>query len=112
MAEYFQVFITTPTQVSAKSICQKLLRERLIACAQIFGPLRSSYWWGGEINRSKEWLCIVKTDRRHYRKMEDRIKQLHPYEIPEIIGLPIVVSLAEYRNWLKKELPKNRESRG
>lgn len=112
MAEYLQVFITTPTQATARLICKRLLKERLIACAQIFGPVRSNYWWRGEIETSKEWLCIVKTDRGHYHELEKKIRQLHPYEIPEIIGLPIVVGSADYRHWLKEELKKNCKQRG
>ncbi len=108
MIKTFQVFVTTPSKNAAQKICRELLRERLAACAQIIGPMSSSYWWQSKITSAKEWLCLLKTDETHYQKLERKIKRLHPYEIPEIIALPIITGSTDYLCWLKKELKKRR----
>ncbi len=104
MAEYLQVFITLPDRKGAEALGRQLLQAKLAACIQVLGPITSHYWWQGKITRSREFLCIVKTSARRYRRLEKMVKHLHPYEIPEIIALPIRTGYPPYLNWLQQEL--------
>ncbi|MGC8798417.1 MAG: divalent-cation tolerance protein CutA [candidate division WOR-3 bacterium] len=114
--EYLQVFITVPDRRTAARISRVLLAERRAACVQVLGPVASSYHWQGRVEHSREWLCIVKTGRRHYRALERRVRQLHPYEVPEIIALPVSTGYRQYLEWLAGELkpvkPQVRSNRG
>lgn len=104
--QYLQIFTTFPDKPGAHRLIQTLLQERLIACAQIIGPVSSSYRWQGKIVNDREYLCILKTSRRLYSRLNNRIKKLHPYEVPEIIALPITTGSADYFRWLTEELKK------
>lgn len=101
---HLQVFISVPDKRTAQRIGQVLLGERLAACVQVLGPVASSYHWQGRVEQSREWLCIVKTTRSHYRQLEQRVREFHPYEVPEIIALPISAGSRQYLEWLAAEL--------
>ncbi len=101
---YLQVFITVPDRATARKITGALLEKKVAACVQTTGPITSRYWWRGKIAFSREYLCIVKTDRSSYPLLEKTVKALHPYEVPEIIGLPIATSYQKYLDWLKAAL--------
>ena len=88
----------------AEEMAALLLRERLIACAQINGPIISAYWWKEEIVTSQEFSLSVKTLAKNYTRVEHVIKTYHPYDVPEIIGTSIVQISDDYRNWLIEEL--------
>jgi periplasmic divalent cation tolerance protein len=104
--EYLQVVTTTETKEDAEKIAGALVEARLVACAQIFGPMKSIYWWKGRIETAEEWLCMVKTAQRIYDDVERRIKAMHPYETPEIVALPLVRGSDDYLQWLQNELKK------
>ena len=91
-------------RVDAESMAAALLEKRLIACAQITGPVSSSYWWQGKIVSSAEYLLVMKSDASLYDELEQLIRELHPYETPEIIGTVISHLSEDYRQWLEKEL--------
>lgn len=76
----------------------------LAACVQIIGPIKSAYWWKGNIETTEEWLLLIKSEKRLYKEIEKVIKKFHSYEIPEIVAVPIVEGSSEYFNWLKREL--------
>jgi periplasmic divalent cation tolerance protein len=101
---YLQVFVPVPDITVANQLVAASLNQRLAACAQILGKVKSSYWWQERIDSSVEWLCIFKTDVNHYPKLEQVIRRIHPYELPEIIALPIVAGSKGYLRWLKQEL--------
>jgi len=103
---YLQVFITVPNRTTAQKITRTLLEKKLAACVQIAGPITSRYWWQKKIALSREYLCIVKTDRSSYPALEKTVKALHPYDVPEIIALPIATGYEKYLNWLKATLNK------
>lgn len=110
---YLQVFIAVPDKRTASRITRVLLKERLAACIQLIGPITSWYHWQGKLERSREWLCIAKTKTQHYRELEQRVQGIHPYEVPEIIALPISAGWRKYLDWLETELnPVNRRARG
>lgn len=111
VSQYLLVIVLVPNKTIARKLTAVALKLRLAACIQVTGPLASTYWWRGRIESNKERLCIFKTDSRHYQKLERVIKQLHPYEIPEIIALPIVNGSKKYLRWLTQELQSQEKKR-
>jgi periplasmic divalent cation tolerance protein len=106
MEEYIQVTTTADTKETAEKIATVLVQKRLAACVQIVGPISSVYWWKGKVEKTNEWLCIVKTRKNLYEAVEASIKANHTYEVPEIIAVPIVEGSKGYISWLDEELGK------
>ncbi|MDP6439304.1 MAG: divalent-cation tolerance protein CutA [Candidatus Brocadiia bacterium] len=102
--EHVQVLTTTEAREEAESIARALTEQRLAACVQIVGPVTSTYRWKGKVETAEEWLCIIKSRKALYERIEQAIKAIHSYETPEIIALPIVAGSAAYLNWLDEEL--------
>lgn len=101
---FIQVFITTGTKEEAKQIINSLVRDRLIACGQVTGPIESTYWWQGTIENSQEWLCIVKSKEEKFKGIVNLVKQIHSYEVPEIIACPLTALEENYARWLEEQL--------
>lgn len=106
MEEYIQVFTTTNRKELAEAITRALVEQRLAACVQTLGPISSTYWWRGNIETTEEWLCIIKSSRTLYHRVEETIKSLHHYEVPEIIAVPITEGSDGYIEWLRNELKR------
>ncbi|MEM0275253.1 MAG: divalent-cation tolerance protein CutA [Nitrososphaerota archaeon] len=106
MMEFIQVITTIDSKEKAEEICRILLEERLAACVQIIGPVDSFYWWKGELEHSREWICLIKSSREVYGDLEKKILEHHPYEVPEIIVLPVIEGYRKYLDWLSSELKK------
>jgi periplasmic divalent cation tolerance protein len=104
VAECWQVTTTVATQADAERIADTLVAERLAACVQVVGPIRSTYRWQGAVEHAPEWYCHGKTTRARYPALEARLRQLHPYETPEIIALPIVGALPAYLAWIEESV--------
>jgi periplasmic divalent cation tolerance protein len=102
--EFLQVFVTTPTKDTAEYISKKLLEKKLAGCIQIVGPVISQYLWKGKIEVSDEWLCLIKSTKKQFKKIVQEITQLHTYETPEIIAFPIEYGSSNYLEWLTREL--------
>ena len=103
MEEYLQVFTTLEKREDAGRIAKDIVEKRLAACAQIIGPIMSSYWWEGKVETAEEWLCLMKTKKNLYHRLEEALKAIHPYDVPEIVAVPIVAGHADYLNWLTQE---------
>jgi len=104
MEEYIQVFTTTEKREDAEKIARRLVENRLAGCIQIVGPIMSTYWWKGNVETAEEWLLLIKSRKDLYEEIEEAIKEIHPYETPEIIATSIVAGSKEYLEWLKNEL--------
>lgn len=104
MTKFIQVSTTTETKEDARKIAHSIVKKRLAACVQIIGPITSVYWWKDKIEEAEEWLCVVKSSQSLHPKLEKAIQELHPYEIPEIISIPIDKGSKGYMEWLDKEL--------
>ena len=104
MEEYIQVSTTTEKKEDGEKIAKVLLDKRLAGCIQILGPIESSYWWKNNIETQKEWLCLIKSKKGLYNELERTIKEIHPYETPEIIAVPISEGSKDYMEWLDSEL--------
>ena len=80
-----------------------LLTERLIACIQIVGPIKSLYWWKGRVEEADEWLGIMKSRKSLHAEVEAKIRGLHSYEVPEITAVELSDVLPAYDNWVRAE---------
>ncbi len=103
MAEFIQVITSVDSAEKAVEIAQRLLKQRLAACVQVLGPVRSRYWWQGEFEEAEEWLCLIKARATDYAQIESAIQEVHPYTVPEILALPITAGNPDYLDWLRKE---------
>jgi len=101
--EYIQVFTTVEKKEDADRIASAVVRKRVAACAQILGPIHSTYWWKGKVEEAGEWLCVMKTRKDLFSDLEKEIRSMHPYEVPEIIALPIVAGSKSYLEWIDEE---------
>lgn len=106
MEEYIQVLTTTERREDAERIAREILEKRLAGCVQIVGPVASTYWWKGKLENAQEWLLLIKSRRDLYGELERAIREIHPYENPEIIAVPIAAASREYLEWLESELKK------
>jgi periplasmic divalent cation tolerance protein len=97
---YIIVLVTTASKQEAEKIAQRLLKQKLIACANIIGPVSSFFHWSGKIETAEEYLVFMKSRRDLFDKLAETVKALHSYEVPEILVLPIVGGSKDYLAWL------------
>jgi periplasmic divalent cation tolerance protein len=100
---YGVILVTAPSQQEAEMIAETLLQERLAACVTIL-PVQSIYRWQGTIHNDQEWQLLIKSERDRFADLEIKIRQIHPYEVPEIIALPIVAGSLPYLNWISQQV--------
>jgi len=99
------IFVSLPRE-EARDMARTLVEKRLAACANIIPKMESFYWWEGKIENDEEALLMIKTS---YQKVEDLIRYMqenHPYEVPDIISIPIMEGLPDYINWMLEETGK------
>jgi periplasmic divalent cation tolerance protein len=101
MSDALIVFVTVPTRADGERIAEALVAERLAACVNVLGPVRSIYRWQGEVCRDDEHLLMIKSTRARYAALEARVKALHTYDVPEVIALPIEMGSPEYVGWIE-----------
>jgi periplasmic divalent cation tolerance protein len=102
-SEYVVALITAPSEEVAKSITDKLLQEKLAACVNIVSPVSSFYIWEGKINNDSEVLLVCKTRADLFQnEFIPAVKSVHPYDVPEIIALPILMASQSYLDWIKE----------
>jgi len=104
MTEFIQVITTTATREEAMAIAREAVRTRAAACAQVSGPVTSSFRWKGRVEEAQEHQCILKTTREAYERLEAVIRGCHPYEVPEIIALPMETGGRDYLAWVTEEV--------
>jgi periplasmic divalent cation tolerance protein len=102
MTEFRVVLVTIDSQAAAIALAEILVNECLAACINLF-PIQSIYSWQGQVQQSNEWQLVIKTRFSQYDQLAARIAALHPYEIPEIIMLPITAGSAPYLNWVRDQ---------
>jgi periplasmic divalent cation tolerance protein len=100
--EEIVVFITVPNEDLAVTIARSLVESRLAACANIIKGIRSIYMWQDKVEDDAEVLMIVKTRRELFDPLKSKVKELHTYEVPEIIALPIIAGSDDYLKWLRE----------
>ncbi len=98
--DFIIVLVTTANKEEAKKISQVLLKEKLIACANIINPVTSFFHWSGKIDRCEECLVVMKSRMDLFSELAQRVKGLHSYEVPEVLAFPIVAGSEAYLNWM------------
>jgi len=98
---YLIVIMTASNREEAVKIVRTLLEEKLIACANIMYPVSSFFWWQGKIEEEKEVLILMKSHETLFKKLSKIVTELHSYDVPEILALPIVKGSQSYLDWMK-----------
>lgn len=106
ISPFMVVLVTCGSEEEAEKIARSLVEARLAACVNVLSPIRSIYRWEGKIYDEREWLLLVKTRAERFGELEERIRSLHSYSVPEIIGLPVVEGSSPYLDWLKEMTEK------
>lgn len=105
MSEYHWIYTTWPDPVEAEAAAELLVREKLAACANLFPGATSLYEWEGEVCREHETILILKTTATTIEALRQRLTDLHPYDVPCFLALPIAatVSSPDFLSWLAKQ---------
>jgi len=104
MSDHIQVITTIDREEAAAEIARLLVEKRLAACVQVVGPITSTYRWKGRIETTREWQCVAKTRRELYPRVEEAIRQAHPYEEPEILAVSMAAASRTYLAWLDEQV--------
>ena len=94
-----QIVTTTATKEQARQIADMLVERYLVACVQVVGPIESTYRWEGKVQRSEEWRIEAKTRADRFARVSTAIREIHPYEEPELIAMQIIDASEGYRRW-------------
>ncbi len=108
----YLVFSTFPTEEKATEISRQLVAERLIACASILPGVRSVYRWEGAVHNESEVLAILKCPSRGFPALQKRLRELHPYDLPEIVAVKPGAALPDYVAWVRESCPTKSSARG
>ena len=103
MSGFIQITTTVGAREEAEQIANALVERRLAACVQVIGPIKSVYRWQGNVEHADEWLCVIKTTENKFEAAAAAIRQLHPYDCPEVIAVPIVAGSDAYLAWLREQ---------
>jgi periplasmic divalent cation tolerance protein len=102
--EHVEISTTTRSKEDAEALAAGVVEARLGACAQVVGPIVSTYWWNGEMQKDEEWSCSIKTTGALTDKALAFLSERHPYDNPELAVVPIVGGTGEYLEWISKEV--------
>jgi periplasmic divalent cation tolerance protein len=94
------VLVTVPNAETAEKLGEALVGERLAACVNVLSGVRSIYRWKGAVQKDAELLCLCKTTREQFERLRARVVELHPYELPEVVALPIELGHTPYLEWI------------
>ena len=108
LGEHIVVLCTCPDLETARSLAQQLVQDRLVACANILSGVESVFWWDGKVTSEEERLVVMKTTKASWEALSVRIQSLHPYELPEIIAVPIEAGSAPYLDWITDSVATGR----
>ncbi|MFQ6081800.1 MAG: divalent-cation tolerance protein CutA [Candidatus Aminicenantia bacterium] len=103
MSKHILVLTTISDEEKGKEIASELVRERLAACVTLTAKCFSFYWWEGKITQEEEYILFIKTKKEMYKRLEEKLRQIHPYQVPEIIAFPIIKGFTEYLAWIERE---------
>lgn len=94
------VLVTAKDSKQAQKIAEKLVSQKLIACANIVKGIQSIFWWEGKVDRAQEALLILKSKKSLLKKIIKAVKSVHSYQVPEVIALPIIGGNEDYLKWI------------
>lgn len=101
--EFCQVVVTFDDRDAAQKLAAQIVSERLAACAQVDGPITSTYWWNGEVETADEWRAEFKTTTALLDALSARVVELHSYDTPQVVAVPIVGGSEAYLSWMRDE---------
>jgi len=101
--DFIIILVTASSEEEAKKIAQVLVEKRLAACVNLIKDIQSIFRWKGKLSDENEILLIIKTRKKLYKNVEEEVKSLHSYEVPEIIALPIISGSKDYLYWVDSE---------
>jgi periplasmic divalent cation tolerance protein len=104
MTEVLLIFSTFASEEDAARVVRALVAERLAACGTVLPGARSLYRWKGEVADEREVVALLKTTRRHWPALAERLGELHPYEVPECVAVPVAECAPAYLRWLEESL--------
>lgn len=110
MSEFSVCLVTAPSLPQAKQLARNLLQERLVACVNLVPGVASMYWWEGHLEEAEEVLMILKTRSSLLQSLGQRVRELHPYSVPEFLSWPLGPGNPEYLDWLAAETAQARIS--
>jgi periplasmic divalent cation tolerance protein len=96
------ILCTVPDRETGLKLSRSLLEQGLAACINLTSPITSVYHWQGKLETSEEILLLIKTTKQHYKAVETALLAEHPYELPEIIAVPVEQGLEDYLNWVER----------
>jgi periplasmic divalent cation tolerance protein len=102
-AEFVQAQTTTDSRAEGMDLARAAVEARLAACAQVTGPLASTYWWDEDVERAEEWLVCLKLPADRFDELAAFLTERHSYDEPEIVATPIVAGSAAYLSWVREE---------
>ena len=106
------VFVTCPTLALARKIARTVVQRRLAACVNVIVyPVESFYTWKGKLEKAREYLLVMKTTSKRLAELEREVEQLHSYDVPEFIALPITEGSKKYLSWMDDSVAKPHENR-
>lgn len=97
------VLVTAPAGEPAASLARSLVESRVVACVNVVPGVRSFYWWDGAVQDDREDLLVCKTTEDRLPALMDRVRELHPYDVPEILALPVEAGHPPYVAWVRDE---------
>ena len=100
---YGVVLVTVGSRQEAEAIATSLVQSQLAACVNLL-PIHSIYTWQGELHQEEEWQLLIKTELAQFPTLENKIRELHSYEVAEIIALPIVAGSQPYLQWISEQV--------
>lgn len=103
MTDGIVVLVTVPSREVAEELAELLVAGRAAACVNVVGPIASVYRWNGEVTRDEEQLLVIKSTAARYAELESLVRANHPYELPEVVALPVVAGLEPYLAWVRSE---------
>jgi periplasmic divalent cation tolerance protein len=101
-ADFCVVLVTAPTRADAETIARAVLGDRLAACVNLW-PVQSLYTWQGTLETADEYQLVIKTQRSRFPALETKIRAIHPYDLPEMIALPLVAGSEPYLTWIHEQ---------
>ena len=102
-ASFLQVQTTTDSRAEAMELARVAVESRLAACAQVAGPMTSTYWWNDGVERAEEWLIMLKLPADRYEELAALLTEQHSYDEPEIVATPIIRGSQPYLTWITEE---------
>jgi periplasmic divalent cation tolerance protein len=106
MSDYVLVLTTVPAEGDADNLARTLVTEQLVACVNVLPPMVSTYRWKGSVEQDRERQLIMKTTRDRVAALRARVKELHSYEVPEFVVIPVLEGSEDYLEWIRESTGK------